>query len=544
MRLGRFIGRRPSIYEHIRAHLTDTGLSEDGQVLPDEDEVAGESDLRWAPGALEGAFSRHVSPEDDESLVAEVHSALVDLADRPGGRSRARARGILRRAEPRTHVDGVLARLEAFPPHNLDRLYAEVRTIAVESGRREEVKFALAVLGGFGREDDADLLRTFARHEEFTLYAAIALANIVEDPVDEWLELVRHVDGWGRIELVELLVREPRADACAYLLRGGFRNDVMYGYTAQIVAQSCDLAGALDGDADAELLAGARDILSTLADDAWGGPAGGMLDYAEGLEATERLLDLLQPQGLDDYLAVDSLRTFVEDDLSWASDDDRSELDARRAELGWTDEVRADIARRCRNVLDAPMWRELVESELARDHDELPWPPVDVARRLGLPVRDFLVRHLERHPEDGNAWFQLVHQADADTLDGALELARRHYDFEDLAEGPAKELHRKGVFEVADWLLQELVDHPGRGWPLIRPALRSPVVRNRHFALRSLSHWPPELLTDEHREAVERVAGDDPDDEVRDAARRVLRGEPIEPPELDFDDEGEGSSDR
>jgi hypothetical protein len=129
----------------------------------------------------------------------------------------------------------VLARLDAFPPRNLDRLYA-----------------------------------------------AIALAKIVEDPVAEWLELARQVDGWGWIELVELLVREPRADACAYLLRDGFRNNVMYGYTAEIVAEHCDLAGALGREIDDELVAGARDILWTLADDAWTGPAGGMLDYKQG----------------------------------------------------------------------------------------------------------------------------------------------------------------------------------------------------------------------------------------------------------------------
>jgi hypothetical protein len=38
--------------------------------------------------------------------------------------------------------------------------------------------------------------------------------------------------------------------------------------------------------------------------------------------------------------------------------------------------------------------------------------------------------------------------------------------------------------------------------------MRSPVVRNRHFALRSFSHCPPELLTEEHREAVAKVADD------------------------------------
>jgi hypothetical protein len=531
MRLGRRFGGRPSIYEHIRAHLADRGLDEAGETLPDEHELE-EFDLRWAPGALEGAFTRLGGSEEDEELVAEVHAALVEFADRPGGKSRARVRRAFGRAEPRTHVDGVLARLQSFPPRDLDRLYSEMRAIAVDSGRRQEVKFALAVLGGFGRAEDADLLRTFARHEEFTVYAAIALAHVVEEPVTEWLELCRHVDGWGRVELVELLVREPRADACAYLLREGFRNSIMYGYTAQIVAEHCDLAGALEREPDDALVTGAREILSTLAEDAWGGPAGGLLDYQDGRRAAERLLELLEPADLDDYLAIDSLREFLEDDLSWASEKERSELEEKRAALGWTPEVREQLGGRCRELLQRPSWREQVEADLARAHEELPWQAIQVAGRLGIPVGDFLVRHLERHPDDQGAWFKLVAGANRSELDRALALARRFYDFEELAQGPALELHREGaVFETGEWLLQELGRHPGAGWEILRPALRSPVIRNRHFALRALSHWPEELLTAEVREAIARVAERDPDPDVRDEAARVLRGESIEPSE-------------
>jgi hypothetical protein len=262
MRVGRFGRRPPSIYEHIRAHLADVGLSEGGEELPDA-EAAEQGGLRWAPGALEGAFARHAGGETDEEVVDELHAALVELADRPGSRSRARARAAFCRAEPRTHVDRVLARLDSFPPRDPKRLHSELRTLALESGRREEVKFALAILGAFHRPGDADLLRTFARHEEFTLYAAIALANIVDDPATEWLELIRHVRGWGRVELVELLLREPRLDVCAFLLRDGFRNSVMYGYTAHLVAERCDLAGVLERETDDSLVAGARDILAT-----------------------------------------------------------------------------------------------------------------------------------------------------------------------------------------------------------------------------------------------------------------------------------------
>jgi hypothetical protein len=137
-------------------------------------------------------------------------------------------------------------------------------------------------------------------------------------------------------------------------------------------------------------------------------------------------------------------------------------------------------------------------------------------------------RHLERHPEDTGAWFALVAGADEEQLQQLLTLAGRLYGFEELGAGPGAELFRPGIFLIADGLMQELVRHPGQGWELVGPALRSPVIRNRHFALRALSSCPPELLGDEQRLALEQVARDDPDNEIREGAGRLLRGEPLE----------------
>ena len=49
--------------------------------------------------------------------------------------------------------------------------------------RRSEVKFGLAVLGLCGAPDDVPRTQTLGRHDEFTLYAAVALAGLVKDPV-------------------------------------------------------------------------------------------------------------------------------------------------------------------------------------------------------------------------------------------------------------------------------------------------------------------------------------------------------------------------
>ena len=52
-------------------------------------------------------------------------------------------------------------------------------------------------MSGFRQPDDADLFRVIGRHEEFTLYAAVALAIVTDDPLGEWLALLPHVQAGG-----------------------------------------------------------------------------------------------------------------------------------------------------------------------------------------------------------------------------------------------------------------------------------------------------------------------------------------------------------
>lgn len=66
--------RRPSIYEHIVAHIEPgtKGLSEGGETLPDEERLASESQLRWAPGALDGVLSHHMGGGGEEDKANEL----------------------------------------------------------------------------------------------------------------------------------------------------------------------------------------------------------------------------------------------------------------------------------------------------------------------------------------------------------------------------------------------------------------------------------------------------------------------------------------
>ena len=272
-----------SIFEHVRAHVDPdgTGLLEGGADLPDDDEFRLDSGIRFAPGAGEGVLTRYWAGEEETSIeeaVAELHAALVRLADRPGRRTRKRARELLRRADARSYADPLRARLGSFLPRDPDRLHAEVRRIFLESDHREEVKLATVVLGPFGRAEDAELFRTIGRHEEFTLYAAIALADVVPDPLPEWRALLRHVSSWGKTELASLMLRDPQPEVRDLLLREG------HGIgNALELAVGCRLREALEVDEpDDELVRGAGEIIHSLVfpvespDDLTGYPEAGL----------------------------------------------------------------------------------------------------------------------------------------------------------------------------------------------------------------------------------------------------------------------------
>jgi hypothetical protein len=302
----------PSIFEHIRAHVRPDvpGLTEGGEELPDEG-VFTEGDIRFAPSALEGAFVRYAESQDDDAAVERLHSALVALANRPSVRTRLAVRELFREGDVRVRVDAVTSRLWAFPPKNPEALYGELREIFLRSGHRDEVKYAMALMSTFRRADDVDLFRLIGRHEEFTLYAAVALSNLVDDPVSEWLALLPHVSGWGRTELSELILREPQPEADREKL---VREGLGIG-NALTLARGCRLHELLaQPELDDELLTRARDIVDSLVW-SWDSPSV-LTDYEHAAEASEGLVHHLSNRApeLDDFVSVYELRAFLTDE--------------------------------------------------------------------------------------------------------------------------------------------------------------------------------------------------------------------------------------
>jgi hypothetical protein len=298
-----------SIFEHIDAHVRPgvPGLTKGGDDLPDEAEFSG-GELSFAPGALEGILSGPGDADEVRAAVDRIYDALAALAEDPGAETRAQLREAFREGHVRARMDALRDRLNAAPPPHAERLYPALRELFLRSGHRDEVKYSMALLGGFRRPEDAELFRIVGRHEEFTLYAAVALASVTDDPVNEWLGMLAHVKGWGRTELAGLILRNPQSEEVRErLVRGGLGVG-----NALELADGCRLDQILAHPVvDDELLTGACAIIESLVEES--DSPSDLADYEYAGWAVENLLrHLSEREGdADDRRTVDALQSYL-----------------------------------------------------------------------------------------------------------------------------------------------------------------------------------------------------------------------------------------
>jgi hypothetical protein len=504
-----------SIYEHILAHVEpgEPGLQEGGEALPDDADVTTEGGLRWAPGAREGTSSRSGSPaEDTGDRADELHRALLELSRRPGRRAKEVVATLFRTGARRSLLGAVVIRLRDEPPSDPNALYGELRRLLLETRSRDELKFAIAIVGRYGHPDDADVFRVLARHEEFTFYAAVALGYGSDDWVGEMLALLPDVSGWGATELSELLLGSEDERVHGVLLRQG----VAIG-NALTLAVSCRLHEALESDdVDDLLLRGAQSILDDLT--WWSTGPESLFDYAHAGNAVERYLELLQDRAstLGDLISAYELGDFLE------PDDDAHDLEERETALASVgfDKVRiARVQELIRAITNRHPWHTLTAASLESDESRERAQGIAAAERLGIPLHDYLVRRIEAEPDDFSLWHHLSRGADAVEIGEVVRLAERVLDLDALAPEP-------NFLHAADAVLQELTRFPGVGERLLLASLESPSSRHRLWALRALSRWSRESIRVEVWDAIERRLTD-ADERVGMYAAAVRNGEPL-----------------
>ncbi len=503
---------RLTILEHVRAQLDPSGcgLLPGGEDLPGEGQ-ADDDTIRWVAGARDGVFGHHAGPGEPEVAVAE----LITLMGRciAGGFGPIEVGTLYERLRSSVTLPMIDELLPAIAKSALPMSgVAEIGRRLAGTGRHAEpVKAGIALIGIAGGPADRDLLLTLGRHEEFTLYCAVAICNCESEPDRVLWALARGVDGWGRIHVVERLAATGDDEIRDWIVRHGFRNTVMYEYLAWIAATTGRLCERLAaGDPDAELLDAAGDIISALI---MGGPAQDIEDYDDAPALLDRYVTIssARAESLAQFLVVDEIAGFLRRDDGW---DDRN----------WTEQERSGTLTRCEELTSRPRWRTLAADGLQSDDNRTFWDASRAARVLGIDAFDAHWRRVQADPVSAN-WHAAMKSANDQRIDQIIEFAMAEVVPRLLLTGPAELLFmgpKYAADEALSFVLQDLDRFPGKGWDLIRAGLSSPFIRVRNAAVKVLRGWPLSQWPPRAAETLRAAALNEPNERTRQSMTDLL----------------------
>jgi hypothetical protein len=172
----------------------------------------------------------------------------------------------------------------------------------------------------------------------------------------------------------------------------------------------------------------------------------------------------------------------------------------------------------------------LVVHELSESDDlQRYWLATHAAEAVGVDAWPHHYRRLEQGEDD--MWFHVMRTDDDERATCVVRLALERFDLEAMASGPSEELglgERWRPHTLLDMVLEGLGDFPGLGWQLVECALKSPVVRNRHGALRVLDAWERERWPKGTEQVVRAAMEREPVVDVSDRMQRLLAGMPLD----------------
>jgi hypothetical protein len=503
-------GRLKSVYDQVRRGA---------EKLPDDDIVFEPNKLRWVGGLMEGAFGSQMTGNEKEKRTFALVSALQYLLQHADDKSLRTAYDIVIEKPIVDYVDEVIEQLRnSVGRQDESRLFEVGRYFVTGSGHREAVKFGLALIGVFGNEDDAEILRTLGKCDEFTLFAAIALARVSAEPEQALWDLAKDVHGWGRIQIVRRLAETRNPDIQEWMLRDGFRNQIMDEYLACICARAGRLHEALNGQfVDDALLGGAADIIHALIR---GGPAEGIDDYEYSADACESYVNIVWSRpdlGLQHFLSIAAVRDFLQRAGGWE----------KRQQYGWNESRRSVVQSLANEIFARTTWRSQMSDALESENDQVFRLGDEVSQVLSVDTWDRHFLRVRADPLTSSSWYRLMQQTDEGRIDLVLAFAESVLPFDQIETGPDDQLGLGPEFhphQALDWVLQDLARFPGRGWRLIRAGLRSPVVRNRNMAINALTSWDRNSWGPEIQTTISNARDVEPAADVKKRLESLLAG--------------------
>ena len=284
-----------SIYTFLKEN---TGFETDCK-LPDHDDLGLQDGQTWVPGAYEGIVMRSTySIRRPAAMNYFLAKKVARQIKKPSDKNREAEETAVRKAGALATVDSLISFITKFGTDKA-LVRKEALRLCTECDKREPVKVGIGLLGSFGEPEDAEIIETLGRHEEFTFYACPALKALLgEDSYnDAVLALARETDGWGKLAAIYELDfgRDYVKD---FLLRDGCRNRLGNEEAANLCATKGKLIFRLREMAQADNapleddFRGICDILDGLT--AYDGQHDSLNDYKYGAEVPHLWKELLE----------------------------------------------------------------------------------------------------------------------------------------------------------------------------------------------------------------------------------------------------------
>lgn len=512
-----------SIYQHISDNLDSQSgrLKESAYKLPDDERRFKPTDLRWVAGGMDGAFGHHSGGQDLEQ-ADEIANLLHNFAKSGSRNSEQRIYNILLNDSLVGYIDTALEKAVELGISPEPYLHGFANLLTTRSPDRGPVKFGIAILGLIRDPADLAIIKLLGKHEEFTLFSAVAISNLAKNPEVELFELAKTVDGWGKIHLVERLAQTKDPAIKYWLIRDGYKNNIMYEYLVYSCAVGGDLHQELaNRSIDEKLFDSAGDIIKALI---CGGPAEDIRKYEHAAELISAYLKHFGsfPKKLDHFLVLRSVYTYL-------SDEDWDNTAATKN--GWSEELRGRVLESIQHLSDQSEWIELVNQGLSSSDQQIFYNADRAARHFGIDTWRVHWTRLQSEPMNASNWYFVMSLANDARIDEIVAFATKILPLDKIATGPAEERGFGPIFKVhscLDFILQDLKRYPGKGESLILAGLASPVIRNRNMALKALSSWGLDDRSDKLNCALAEALSAEPSDDVRNRIQKVLHGERIE----------------
>jgi hypothetical protein len=387
-------------------------------------------------------------------------------------------------------------------------LAALARRLVLEAPDLEPLKTGIALLGISGTQSDAETVARVGRHEELTNYSAIALLRLLEQPEPAIWSLAQQVFGWGRIVAVKRLAAcNPSSEMRQWMLREGFRNDIMDEYLAAICATTGDLRSALEAaDPDPALLLCAADLLLAMSNP---GPTNGIKDYPDGASACVLFLQHMVRHPVKSVHAVDAVVQIREIE-------ERAIGTELRDERHWSAETFLKIRTLAHAVLQNPVARDVVDQTLRNAPDAFAFNvAASLAPTFGIDA--WPLRFSKQQARESDHWYWLMETDDRERVQEVMALARSQLDLRAIGSGPTKEIFAfwSGDDSSLNFILQGLQRFPGLGWDLVRVGLSARGTPTRNGALLTLETWGRGALPAGGDLVLRELAQAEPDDKIR-----------------------------